>query len=75
MESVIKHWSALKNTSAEGLRNTFFLRAGKLTMNEGECLLQVEQKSVDILLNKLPWGISMIKLPWMEDILKVEWSY
>lgn len=74
LESVIKHWSVLKNTSAEGLRNTFFLRDGKLTMNEEEWLLKVEQKSVDILLNKLPWGISIIKLPWMNGMLKVEWN-
>ena len=74
MLSVIKHWTALKNTSIDGLRNTFFLRDGKLTLNERGWLLQVEQKSVDILLNRLPWGISRIELPWMKNVLKTEWT-
>jgi len=75
LQSVVKHWTALKNTSVEGLRNTFFLRNGKLVKDESGWLLQVEQKTVDILLNKLPWGFSMVKLPWMADLLRVEWNY
>ena len=72
--SVIKHWVALKNTSVEGLRNTFLQRAGKLTKKESGWLLQVEQKAFDILLDKIPWGFSTIKTPWMDEILSVEWT-
>ena len=74
LEAVISHWQALKDTSVEGLRGTFLIRNGKLTQrDDGDWLLQVESKSFDILLNSLPWGISMIQLPWMPKMLRVEW--
>ena len=73
LTAVIRHWDVLKNTGHEGLRETFFKRAGKLARHGGEWLLQVESKSCDILLEQLPWGISMIQLPWMTGMLRVEW--
>ena len=73
--SVIEYWSILKDTSVEGLRQSFLQREGKLTFNNNEWLLQVEQKGYDMLLRQLPWNISMIKLPWMKCLLKTEWVY
>jgi hypothetical protein len=73
LTAVIGHWKALKNTSINGLRETFLQRNGKLS-DQGEFwLLQVEHKPYDILLEALPWGISIIKLPWMKKHLQVEW--
>jgi hypothetical protein len=64
----------LRNTSPDGLRGTFLIRSGKLCLRDGgDWSLQVESNSFDILLDQLPWGISMIKLPWMEKMLWVEW--
>lgn len=75
LKAVIRHWEALKGTSPDGLRGTFLVRPGKLTLREdGDWLLQVESQSYDILLNQLPWTISMIKLPWMQQMLRVEWN-
>ena len=71
--AIIEYWAAIKNTSIDGLRESFLKRSGKLMMKENEWLLQVEQKSYDMLLQQLPWGISMIKLPWMKGLLKTEW--
>ena len=72
--AVIRHWKALKNTSPESLRETFLKRAGKVSeQSNGEWLLQVESKGYDVLLDQLPWGISMIRLPWMQYMLHVEW--
>lgn len=71
--SLIEYWSVLKNTSIDGLRESFFKRSGKLGMVNNEWLLQVEQKPFDMLLQQLPWSISMIKLPWMKNLLKTEW--
>ena len=74
LAAVIRHWEVLKNTGAEGLRETFLKRSGKLSLlDNGEWLLQVESNACDILLEQLPWGISMIKLPWMPEMLRVEW--
>jgi hypothetical protein len=73
-EAVISHWEALGNTSVDGLRGSFLVRPGKLTQKEdGDWLLQVESRTYDILLDQLPWGISMIRLPWMKTMLWVEW--
>lgn len=71
--SLIEYWSVLQNTSIEGLRESFLKRSGKLSMINSEWLLLVDQKSYDILLERIPWSISMIKLPWMKNLLKTEW--
>ena len=73
LQSLIEYWSVLKNTSVEGLRESFLMRSGKLSMINNEWLLQVEQKPFDMLLQQLPWSISMIKLPWMTHLLRTEW--
>lgn len=70
---VISRWEVLKRTSVDGLREAFLQRKGKLSATETGMLLQVEQSSIDMLLDQLPWGISMIKLPWMHTLLRVEW--
>ena len=73
LEAVIQQWTILKNTSVDGLRGSFLIRKGKLTPKKKDWVLNVEQKTYDLLLNQLPWGISMIRLPWMKNILYVEW--
>lgn len=74
LEAVIRHWEALRSTSPDGLRGSFLIRPGKLSMkDDGDWLLQVESNAFDILLDDLPWGLSIIKLPWMQQMLWVEW--
>ena len=36
-------------------------------------MLQVEQRSYDMLLEHLPWTIGIIKLGFMKEALFVEW--
>jgi hypothetical protein len=73
LDAVIANWSVLKNTSHAGLRETFLQRSGKLSQADNGWQLKVQQKSVDVLLSSLPWGISIVKHPWMEKILYVDW--
>lgn len=73
LRSVIGHWEALRNTSPDGLRGSFLVRPGKVMQHHDEWLLQVEPQTCDILLDRLPWGVSTVKLPWMSRILWVEW--
>ncbi|OQZ04845.1 MAG: hypothetical protein B6D34_01040 [Candidatus Brocadia sp. UTAMX1] len=75
LAAVIRHWDALRNTSADGLRGAFLLRPGKVSLRGADWLLIVESRGFDVLLDRLPWAISMIKLPWMERMLWVEWKY
>jgi hypothetical protein len=73
MQSVLEHWTALKNTSADGLREGFIERSGKLWKDESGWQLHVEQKSRDVLLRRLPWGLGVIKLTWLKELLQVNW--
>lgn len=74
LESVIGHWGILKNTSVEGLRESFLQRQGKLSRTaKGDWLLQVEQRAYDMLLQQLPWSFNLIRLPWMNNVLRTEW--
>ena len=75
LHAVISHWTALKNTSVEGLQQGFLQRRGKLSFNKTDeyWKLQVEKSGIDILLDKLPWGFSYMQLPWMKYRLITEW--
>ena len=75
LQAVLQHWKVLKDTSIQGLRETFLQRDGKIVLKENKTIeLWVEQKGVDILLTQLPWGISMIQTPWMENYLYCNWD-
>lgn len=74
LTAVIRHWNVLGDSSPDALRGTFLCRAGKISRrDDNDWLLQVEYQSFDVLLDQLPWGISMIKLPWMKSMIWVEW--
>jgi hypothetical protein len=70
---VIKTWTIIGHTSVEGLRESFLQRNGKLTLNEEAIYLQVEQKSYDMLLDRLPWSIAIINFSWMAKPINVIW--
>lgn len=74
LNSILMNWPPLQNTSMEGLRESFLCRAGRLDWHEdGYWSLDVEKKPFDMLLDQLPWSISVIKLPWMENSIRVLW--
>jgi hypothetical protein len=73
LESVIEHWKAIKNTSVNGLRESFLKRDGILTLKENGWLLQVERKTLDVLIDSIPWGYSTIVFSWNERLIFVEW--
>jgi hypothetical protein len=73
LEALIAQWEILKQTSIHGLREGFLQRRGKLFTKKERLYLQVETSSIDLLLDKLPWNLSIIKLPWMKDLLNVDW--
>jgi hypothetical protein len=73
LKTVIEYWGALKNASIEAVQTTFLVREGKITFQENHWLIQVERTGVDILLDRLPWGIGTIKLPWLKELIYVEW--
>lgn len=73
LQSIIHHWQALGATSVQGLRSAFLCRAGRLELQNESWQLKVENKAFDMLLDRLPWGITPLKLPWMPQALHVTW--
>jgi hypothetical protein len=73
MQAAIAQWSILKNTSPDGLRQGFLQRNGKLHTKNGQLYMEVEKNAIDVLLDHLPWNMSLIKLPWSGNIIRVEW--
>ena len=73
LAAVIEHWTALRNTTAAGLRVSFLQRRGLLRHDEAGWWLRVEAESFDMLLGQLPWGISLVKLPWMTKPIFTDW--
>jgi hypothetical protein len=73
LQSVIDHWMALKKTSVAGLRCSFLKRQALLRETETGWKLQVERQPFDVLLEYLPWSISVVKLPWMTRAIHTDW--
>lgn len=74
LTAVIDHWQKLGNTSPDGLRESFLRREGKVTRESGRLRLVVEQTSLDVLLEFLPWSVAIVRLPWMDSPLWVDWA-
>jgi hypothetical protein len=74
LNSAITHWEALKSTSIDGFRSNFLQRKGILREEEFGWSLYVERETQDILLEKLPWNLSVVKLEWMDKMLTVHWQ-
>jgi hypothetical protein len=73
LKAVLQNWGALKNASPDLLRNEFLQRLGMISFKETNPKIKVERKVYDILLDKLPWGISVCRLPWLDYLLFTDW--
>ncbi|HVS95059.1 MAG TPA: contractile injection system tape measure protein [Puia sp.] len=73
LDACLAQWTKLGTTSRAGLRGNFLHRAGRLQQKDGRMRLDVERSSIDVLLDYLPWPLSLIRLPWMKEILHVNW--
>lgn len=72
--AVIENWKALANSSVQALREGFLQREGKIKMTGETVELWVENKTIDILLDRLPWSISLVRTPWMQNFLQCYWK-
>lgn len=73
LEAVIRNWPKLGNTSVQGFQTAFLQREGLLKKTDNGWKLKVEQRSFDILMDTLPWSITIINLPWMPKAIHVVW--
>jgi hypothetical protein len=70
---MIANWQAIAQSSIAALRETFLQREGKLEQHENGWKLRVQRKTVDVLVDQVPWNFSVILLPWMPLPLYVTW--
>jgi hypothetical protein len=73
LDAVANNWTALKGTTGEGMRDAFFNREGILERQANGWNLKVEKTTIDVLVDKLPWGISIISMPWSVTKIFVNW--
>lgn len=73
IQALIKHWTALKNASINGVRESFLNREAILRDQDTHWTLQVERKGFDVLVDALPWSFSLVKTPWMDNPMEVQW--
>ena len=73
MYAAIDQWTIIHNTSPDGLREGFLMREGKVLLNETNIQFRITSNAIDVLLDHLPWNLSLIKLPWLNELIRVEW--
>lgn len=74
LQAVCEYWKPLSGSSTEALCGTFLRRPGAIERFEDSWNIRVEGHTIDILLDDLPWELSIIYLPWLEKPLAVEWQ-
>jgi hypothetical protein len=73
IRAMIAHWSAIGQTSSQGLRESFLQRRGRLSAIPRGWHLLVEQRPFDMLLDRMPWNFKVTKHQWMRTALYTEW--
>jgi hypothetical protein len=73
LNGLLQNWDKIKSSSIEALREGFLNRDGYILEKEKTWELKVEKKTIDILMENIPWTIGTVKLPWMEKRISVEW--
>ena len=74
LKGVMQNWEKLKSSSIDAMREGFFVRQGFVEEKDDFWELEVEKKTIDILLKSLPWGFGTVKLPWMSKRMIVNWT-
>ncbi|WP_428242853.1 contractile injection system tape measure protein [Gynuella sp.] len=71
--AMISHWHKLNNTSIDGLRRAFLQRPGFIQYEDHQTILKLERLGHDVLLDFLPYSLTIVKLPWMHKPIQVSW--
>jgi hypothetical protein len=71
--AVIARWAIVANSSVSALRETFFQREGRLVRKDEAWHLTVSRKTLDVLVDRVPWTVSLIYNDWMPHPLHVTW--
>ena len=73
LNGVLQNWEKLKHSSIDALREGFLIRDGYLRETEQTWELRVEKKTLDILMDSMPWSFGTIKMSWIKKRIIVKW--
>jgi hypothetical protein len=73
LKGLLQQWTIIKDSSVAALRETYLQREGRLDHLSTGWRLQVQRKTVDQLMDYMPWPISTIAHSWMPEPLYVTW--
>lgn len=71
LHTIIGYIPNLQHLSIDSFQKEFLQREGVLYLNTNE--LTIQRKSIDVIMDNIPWNIHLIKLPWLKNIIKAEW--
>jgi hypothetical protein len=71
--AMIGNWSIIGGTSPAGLRETFLQRDGRLLRHDERWTLSVQRKTVDVLVDQIPWNRAIVMHGWMTQPLYITW--
>lgn len=73
LEGFRGNWSKMQNSSIIAVQESFLQRDGLISLVDEGYILVVDPKTIDILMQEIPYNLSLIQLPWMEKPLFVKW--
>jgi hypothetical protein len=73
LDALLAAWPAMDHTTVEGLRETFLRREGRLDRSDAGWRLTVQRKTVDVLMDQVPWSLSVVFHRWMPEPVHVTW--
>ena len=74
LKGVLQNWEKLSNSSVASLRETFLIREGILSPNELDYKLDIFKGTFDMLIDTIPWNISIIQTTFMKNRITVNWK-
>jgi hypothetical protein len=73
LTAVITRWGSISSTSVGGLQEAFLQREGRLSQTEDSWKLTVQRKTLDLLVDQIPWRLSIISQAWIPTAIHVTW--
>ena len=79
LSTVLERWPLMKTSSPDALRQNFLIREALISKDESEpdelesWTLRMDKTTIDLLMDRIPWGISSLKAPYSDFLLNVDW--
>ncbi len=73
LKAMISYWDPFHGTTIRTLREAFMQRKGTIGFEGQNWILHVEGKSIDILMDTMPWEFQYIITKWSKPII-VDWQ-